>query len=296
MTEIKLYPKQHHEECLFSIVIPTWNNLAILKTCINSIRKNSKYTHQIIVHVNDGSEGSLDWIKSQNIDYSWSKQNTGICLPMNACRTMVQTQYIVYLNDDMYVCPDWDTALYDEIKTLNTNAFYLSATLIEPRFTGNNAVIAPQDYGQSPDTFQESKLLAEYAQFEHNDWNGASWPPSIMHISMWDLIGGFSTEFSPGMYSDPDISMKLYQAGVRIFKGVGKSRVYHFMSKSTGKVKRNNGRKQFLFKWGISSRMFYDKVLHIGKPYFQLAEKPDEALLNSLRKKSAIKKLVMMFK
>ena len=48
---------------LFSIVIPTWNNLAFLKLCIQSIQRNSYYNHQIIVHVNDGSDGTLEWIK-----------------------------------------------------------------------------------------------------------------------------------------------------------------------------------------------------------------------------------------
>ena len=41
--------------------------------------------------------------------------------------------------------------------------------------------------------------------------------------------------------------------GVRIFKGINKSRVYHFGSLTTRKNKellRNNGNKTFLLKWG----------------------------------------------
>jgi hypothetical protein len=121
----------------------------------------------------------------------------------------------------MYVCPQWDKYLFDEIQSLKTTKFYLSATLIEPAFTGNNAVIAPYNYGKTIETFEEERLLNEYDTFECSDWNGASWPPSIMHVETWDLIGGFSIEFMPGMYSDPDISMKMYMAGVRIFKGLG---------------------------------------------------------------------------
>jgi len=43
---------------IFSIVIPSWNNLDFLKTCINSLRKNSGYSHQIIIHLNEGIDGS----------------------------------------------------------------------------------------------------------------------------------------------------------------------------------------------------------------------------------------------
>ena len=50
-------------EAKFSIVIPSWNNLAYLQLCIDSIKKHSKYTHQIIVHINEGVDGTLDWVK-----------------------------------------------------------------------------------------------------------------------------------------------------------------------------------------------------------------------------------------
>ena len=42
---------------MFSIIIPSYNNLNYLKICIKSLRRNSKYNHQIIVHVNEGSDG-----------------------------------------------------------------------------------------------------------------------------------------------------------------------------------------------------------------------------------------------
>ena len=38
---------------MFSILIPTFNNIDYLKLCIESIRKNSKFNHQIIVHINE---------------------------------------------------------------------------------------------------------------------------------------------------------------------------------------------------------------------------------------------------
>ena len=31
----------------------------------------------------------------------------------------------------MYFCPNWDKALNDELKKINTNAYYISATMIE---------------------------------------------------------------------------------------------------------------------------------------------------------------------
>ena len=36
---------------MFSIIIPTFNNLDYLRLCLMSIRKNSKYNHEIIIHI-----------------------------------------------------------------------------------------------------------------------------------------------------------------------------------------------------------------------------------------------------
>jgi glycosyltransferase involved in cell wall biosynthesis len=52
---------------MFSILIPSWNNLAYLRLCVESIRRHSAERHQVIVHVNDGSDGSLAWVREQGL-------------------------------------------------------------------------------------------------------------------------------------------------------------------------------------------------------------------------------------
>lgn len=250
----------------FSILIPSWNNLVFLQKCIESIRKNSTLQHQIIVHVNQGKDGSYEWVKAQtDLDYTYSAENIGVCFALNAARTLIRTPYLLYLNDDMYLCPGWDTALMEEIKSIGHELFFLSATMIEP-IASSNAVIE-KNYGQDIANFQEEKLLQEYSQLEKKDWSGATWPPNILPVALWDTVGGYSVEFSPGMYSDPDFSMKLWMAGVRYFKGVSQSRAYHFGSKSVGRVKRNKGYNQFIQKWGFTSSLLTKHMLHRGEDW-----------------------------
>ena len=64
---------------MFSIIIPTFNNLDYLKLCIKSIQQNSKFDHQIIPHVNIGEDGTCDFLKNKNIDFTFTKYNSGIC-------------------------------------------------------------------------------------------------------------------------------------------------------------------------------------------------------------------------
>ncbi|MCX7086245.1 MAG: glycosyltransferase family 2 protein [Methylococcales bacterium] len=292
--QVSLHPsKTVSENALFSIVIPSWNNLEFLKMCVASLQKNSRYAHQIIIHLNEANDGSRVWVDENNLDYSYSEQNIGICYAMNMARTLVKTEYLVYFNDDMYACPDWDYWLYEEIKEQRDSFFFISSTMIEPRETGNACVIAPFDCGSNLKDFDEQKLLENFEQLEKVDWQGTTWPPSVLPVLLWDMVGGYSTEFSPGMYSDPDFAMKLWQLGVRYFKGVGKSRIYHFMSKSTGKLTfKANGSRMFLNKWGLSSKFFTHHYLRRGEVWTEVLSMPRESiklklyrLLNQIKKR-----------
>ncbi|MCX6185909.1 MAG: glycosyltransferase [Bacteroidetes bacterium] len=254
-------------EALFSIIIPSWNNLEMLKCCIQSIYDNSFYKHQIIVHINEGVDGSLAWIKEQKIDYTHSDTNAGVCYSVNAMASLSNTNYVVFLNDDMYVCKNWDKHLYDCIMSLPNTNFYISGTMIEPLASNNKCAIAPHNFGRIPEEF-DRLALDEFALIvKKNDWFGSCWPPSVVHKSVWDKVGGYSEEFSPGMYSDPDFAMKLWEHGIRHFQGIGASLVYHFQSRSTGRVVKNNGRKQFAQKWGIPASYFYKNVLQLGSEF-----------------------------
>ncbi len=250
---------------MFSILIPTWNNLDHLKLCIASIRRHSAWQHQIIVHVNDGSDGSADWVRAQGLDATFSKDNIGICLAVNGSALLAEHELIVYLNDDMYCCPGWDKALMARRKLLDNDLFMISGTMIEPRDSGNPCVVVG-DYGDSVGNFRENELLAAVGKMKRGDWLGATWPPTLVHRDWWFRLGGYSTELSPGMSSDNDFSMKLWHAGCRHFIGVGDSLVYHFQCKSTGKVVKNDGRNQFLHKWGITQSTFDRYYLRRGQP------------------------------
>jgi GT2 family glycosyltransferase len=251
---------------MFSILIPTWDNFKFVKLCVESINKNSTYRHQVILHINEGSDETIAWAKENKIEFSFSPQNIGVCKAMNMAYKLSRYDYICYMNDDMYCCPGWDEALADEIKKSPTESFMFSATLIEPLDTGNPCVLV-KDYGRDIESFKEEQLLSDYSLFKKGDWNGSTWPPNIVHRIWWDKIGGFSESFSPGMSSDDDFSMKMWEQGCRHFKGTGKGLVYHFMSKSTKRIIKNNGRLQFLQKWKIKQSTFNKYYLRRGTDF-----------------------------
>jgi glycosyltransferase involved in cell wall biosynthesis len=269
----------------FCIIIPTWNNLEYLKLCTASILKNSHFINQLIIVINEGADGTAEWVSRQpEMDFIHATQNIGICYGLNIARSLIKSDYVVYANDDMYMLPDWDLQLHREIKNIGHRNFMLSSTMIEPVETGNPCVVV-RDYGRDAGSFAEEALLQEFHTLKIPDWNGSTWPPNVVHIDMWDLVGGLSIEFSPGMYSDPDFSRKLYEAGVRLFKGKGDSLVYHFGSKSTKRIIKSKGRKTFLLKWGISSRTFTQVYLEMGRKFNSSLRLPVSGRLAEIKNK-----------
>lgn len=279
------------DDLRFSILIPSWNNLAHLQLCIRSIRENSIQPHQVIVHVNDGSDGTLEWVRSQGLDHTHSPGNIGICLAVNEATGLAQCDWIVYMNDDMYCCPGWDARLMEKARLIGHDAFMLSGTLVEPKATGNRCVTVA-DFGSEVEGFQEAGLLEALPRLVKPDWYGSTWPPTLVHRRWWHAVGGYSSEFSPGMASDNDFAIKMWTAGCRVFLGVGDSLVYHFMCKSTGRIVKNNGRKQFIRKWGMTPSLFdrfYVRRGELASAVLPLAEPTDASDFLRARRLSRIK-------
>ncbi len=247
---------------MISIIIPTYNNLLYLKKCIESINKNSFYKNEILVHINQGNDGTIEYIKDSNIKFTYSSANIGLCIACNKISKESKFDLILYSHDDMYFLPNWDKILIEKVKELKTKKFYLSSIMIngDPRLNGHLNLNA----GDTIDNFDEKYLLENYKKLKHPDFDGSTWAPHLIHKDLWEKVGGFSEEFSPGAGSDPDLNLKLWNKGVRIFKCLNQSRVYHFGSvtirkKKNSEFKKNQGsraNKIFLLKWGFSIRFF----------------------------------------
>ena len=248
---------------MFSILIPSFNNLEYLKTCINSLKKNSKYSHQIIVHINEGTDGSLEYVKEKNLEYTFSNENIGMPKALNKSSALAKFDYILISHDDFYYCPGWDEVLVTEINLMSHKNYYLSSTMV-------GAGQVQFDAGETTETFDESKLLKNLENIKTFNFQGTTKCPGLIHKTIWKKVGGWSEEFSPTGGDDTDFAMKLWKSDIRIFKGMGRSLVYHFGSITTRKKKSlftylgSKGNKIFLKKWGLTINFFEKFYLKSG--------------------------------
>ena len=254
---------------MFSIIIPTFNNIQYLKLCLKSLKKNSNYEHDIIIFINEGNDGTLTYAKDNNLKFLHSNINKGVCFAFNESAKIAKNKYLVLAHDDMYFCPRWDSVFFDELKKIKVEDFFISGTMVQ-----NFKSFIYLDCGNSHSNFNEDKLLKELPKIKFNDFQGSHWMPSLVPLTTWNKVGGFSMEFSPGLGSDPDFSMKLWKIGVRLFKGLGSCRVYHFSSISLRKRSWNNGAKTFLLKWGISIKFFKKYYLRSDSVFYDILNEP----------------------
>jgi len=246
----------------FSVVVPTWKNLEYLDLMYRGLRRNSAADHELIVFFNEFDDECRVWTKDKEVLFSHSDTNTGVCTAVNRAAEMATTDYICFMNDDMYPLPGWDTALAGYLGM--AEKLWLSGTAIEP---GNSTpcYVGNRDYGRSPSEFQEERLLKEYRTLIRPFNIVSTWTPVLLSKIDWDAIGGFDEYYFPGFGSDPDLAMKMYQHGCRNFVGVGNSLVYHFAKGTTARFsgpEKMDPRKYFKKKWGMSWKIFHRKLIH----------------------------------
>ena len=252
---------------MFSIIIPTFNNLEYLKICINSIKKNSKFDHQIIVHVQEGSDGSIDFLKKNNVEFSYSTENIGMPKALNKASKLSKNDYLIISHDDFYFCPNWDIEFKKEIDKQSNIHFLLTGTMVGLPGVGQVEFDCGNDY----EKFDEEKLLSNLNFIKIFDFQGSTKHPALIHKEIWYKVGGWSEEFSPTGGDDTDFLMKLWCENIRIFKGLGSSSVYHFGSITTRKKGKNiftylgsKANKIFIRKWGMSINFFEKNFLKSG--------------------------------
>lgn len=246
----------------FSVVIPTWKNIDYLDLAYRGLVENSAADHELIVFFNEYDDACRRWLDGRKVIHASSERNLGVCGAVNRAAAMAGTDYICYLNDDMYPLPGWDVALSQYIGI--ADKLWLSGTALE-RGKATACYVGGVDYGDSAATFQEARLLDEYARYKRPYNVVSTWTPILLARRDWEAVGGFDEAYFPGNGSDPDLAMKMYAYGCRHFIGVGTSLVYHFSRCTIQRFDDRNDlddpRAIFERKWGMSWRKFLSKVI-----------------------------------
>ncbi|MFC4596964.1 glycosyltransferase family 2 protein [Cohnella hongkongensis] len=103
-----------------SIVIPTYNQLAMVKMCIESILENTNVPYEIIVVDNASTDGTAEYLQSLGgqVRYRALEKNLGFAGAVNVGMMMAKGKTILLLNNDTLVTENW---LHNLLACLNSD-------------------------------------------------------------------------------------------------------------------------------------------------------------------------------
>lgn len=116
-----------------TIVIPNYNGMAYLESCLASLRQDLKEEPAHIILVDNGStDGSAEWIRKNcpEAELIALPENTGFPAAVNLGIRRAETPYVILLNNDTEVKPGFTRALVDAIEA-DSRLFSVSAAMLD---------------------------------------------------------------------------------------------------------------------------------------------------------------------
>lgn len=94
---------------LVSVVIPNWNGVIFLPTCLDALRRQTYPRVEVIIADNASADGSRELVRHQYpearlVELAENRGFTGAC---NAGMQAAQGEIVILLNNDTEVAPDW---------------------------------------------------------------------------------------------------------------------------------------------------------------------------------------------
>lgn len=105
-------------EPIVSIIIVNFCGKQLLETCLKSISNTSFKNYEIIVVDNNSNDGSVEFVKAHypHIQVITLNKNYGFAAPNNIASKVAIGKYLVFLNNDTIVTPNWLSELLNAMK------------------------------------------------------------------------------------------------------------------------------------------------------------------------------------
>lgn len=228
---------------IVSIVIPVYNEFDYTYECLKSISDNSGEVSYEIILADDCSTDITKNIKDivTGITVSRTEENVRFLRNCNHAAKQARGKYIIFLNNDTQVRPDWLQPLVDLLDRDETIGMTGSKLIFADGTLQEAGGILWKDgsgwnYGRGSDP-----SLPEYNYVKDVDYiSGAS---LMIRRELWEDIGGFDERYVPAYCEDSDLAFEVRRHGYRVVYQP-KSEVVHFEGISNG-TDLNNGIKKY---------------------------------------------------
>ncbi len=196
-----------------SIVIPTYNQLALVKQCVETIRWNTPEPHEIIVVDNASTDGTRAYLQTMGgeLRFRVMDRNYGFAGAINAGLMMAKGRTIVLLNNDTLVTENW---LSNMLRCLNSDDNIGMVGPITNYISGIQMVKVP--YGKLSE-------MPEFAR-RNNRPDPSRWRETdlligfclLLRRELFEEVGYFDEGFEIGNFEDNDYSVRVKLLGKKL--------------------------------------------------------------------------------
>ncbi|MBA3962025.1 MAG: glycosyltransferase [Chthoniobacterales bacterium] len=205
-----------HEKIEVSIIIPVFNQIDFTLACLASIQEHLDQIPIEVVVVDDCStDPTSETVKQiKGLVYLRSETNCGFIASCNFGASKARGAYLVFLNNDTVVTPNWLAELHETLDSV-PKAGLVGSKLVYPdgRLQEAGGIIWRDASGWNRGKFQDPEK-PEYNFLREVDYCSAA---SVMiPKSLFESLGGFDSKYSPAYYEDTDLAFKVRASGRKV--------------------------------------------------------------------------------
>lgn len=234
---------EEYEEPEVSIIIPVYNQFLFTYNCLYSILKNTAgISYEVIIADDCSTDMTVNIEKVvTGITVLHNKRNLRFLKNCNNAAKKARGKYILFLNNDTFVQPQWLSKLISLIKKADDIGMVGSKLIYPDGRLQEAGGIVWKDASAWNFGYKQVAGAPVYNYVKEADYiSGAA---IMIRAELWNEIGGFDKRFAPAYYEDTDLAFEVRKRGYKVLYHPF-SVVVHFEGISNG-TDVNEGLKSF---------------------------------------------------
>lgn len=242
---------------MINIVIPSYQGLHFLQKLIPGLVEHTKdLDRQITVIDNGSNDGTIEWLQTQPVVLIQNGTNLGFAKANNLAARSVDSQYTLFLNQDIVTTPDF---LHHMLRLIgHRDVAAVGAQLIQEgtnkiHHAGITFLTDGPNIGMPVEYCRDARV-GDGRSLQDRCFLAVTAACMLIKTEVFLYLGGFCEDYVNG-WEDNDLCCRLTEQGWQI-KYSAKSILYHVVESSLGRhAKEEQNRELFRQRWVVSGKI-----------------------------------------